>query len=209
MDWRSNHLSLIRNVILKLVTNYIINSRITIALGVIVILFLCISCGDKPAITEAITNRSEMPRLKVDEITTIISDSGITRYRITAKVWCVYDKAAEPYWDFPEGLHLERFDENYNTDAKIDCKRARYYESRRLWELNDSVRATNLQGDQFATQQLFWSQNEERIYSDSAIVVTQRDKKIMGEGFESNQSMTRYTIRKTKGIIPVESGEGL
>ena len=157
--------------------------------------------------TEAITNRSETPRLKVDEITTIISDSGITRYRITAKVWCMYDKTSEPYWDFPEGLHLERFDENYNVDAKIDCKRARYYDTRRLWELNDSVRATNLDGDQFATQQLFWSQNEERIYSDSAIVVTQRDKKIMGEGFESNQSMTRYTIRKTKGIIPIESEE--
>jgi len=182
-------------------------SRITIALGVIVILFLCISCGDKPPMTEAITNRSETPRLKVDEITTIISDSGITRYRITAKVWCMYDKTSEPYWDFPEGLHLERFDENYNVDAKIDCKRARYYDTRRLWELNDSVRATNLDGDQFATQQLFWSQNEERIYSDSAIVVTQRDKKIMGEGFESNQSMTRYTIRKTKGIIPIESEE--
>lgn len=150
-----------------------------------------------------------MPGLKVDDITTIISDSGITRYRISAKVWCVYDKATEPYWDFPEGLHLERFDEQYNPDAKIDCKRARYYQNRRVWELNDSVRATNLQGDQFATQQLFWSQNEERIYSDSAIVVTQRDKKIMGEGFESNQSMTRYTIRKTKGIIPIESEEEL
>lgn len=194
---------------MKSVIKDITNVRITIALGVIVMLFLCIACGDKPPITEAITNRNERPRLKVDDITTIISDSGITRYRISAKVWCVYDKAAEPYWDFPEGLHLERFDEYYKPDAKIDCKRARYYQNRRLWELNDSVRATNLQGDQFATQQLFWSQNEERIYSDSAIVVTQRDKKIMGEGFESNQSMTRYTIRKTKGIIPIESGEGL
>ena len=194
---------------MKSVIKDITKVRITIALGVIVMLFLCIACGDKPPITEAITNRNERPRLKVDDITTIISDSGITRYRISAKVWCVYDKAAEPYWDFPEGLHLERFDEYYIPDAKIDCKRARYYQNRRLWELNDSVRATNLQGDQFATQQLFWSQNEERIYSDSAIVVTQRDKKIMGEGFESNQSMTRYTIRKTKGIIPIESGEGL
>ena len=172
-------------------------------------LFLCASCGDKTPVAEAISNRSEAPRLKVDEITTIISDSGITRYRIIAKVWCVYDKTDEPYWDFPQGLHLERFDEFYNTDAKIDCKRARYFESRRVWELNDSVRATNIEGDQFETQQLFWSQNDERIYSDSAIVVTQRDKKIMGEGFESNQSMTRYTIRKTKGITPIDTEDAL
>ena len=194
---------------MKKVINTFIQSRITIALGVIVMLFLCASCGDKTPVAEAISNRSEAPRLKVDEITTIISDSGITRYRIIAKVWCVYDKTDEPYWDFPQGLHLERFDEFYNTDAKIDCKRARYFESRRVWELNDSVRATNIEGDQFETQQLFWSQNDERIYSDSAIVVTQRDKKIMGEGFESNQSMTRYTIRKTKGIIPIDTEDEL
>lgn len=194
---------------MKSVIKDITKIRITIALGVIVMLFLCASCGDKTPVAEAISNRSEVPRLKVDEITTIISDSGITRYRIIAKVWCVYDKTDEPYWDFPQGLHLERFDEFYNTDAKIDCKRARYFESRRVWELNDSVRATNIEGDQFETQQLFWSQNDERIYSDSAIVVTQRDKKIMGEGFESNQSMTRYTIRKTKGIIPIETEDEL
>jgi len=195
---------------LKSVIKHNTKSRVTIALGAIVMLFLSVACSDnKPSITEVITNRVDRPGLKVDEITTIVSDSGITRYRISAKVWYVYDKAEEPYWDFPLGLHLDRFDEQYRPDAKIDCKRARYYQNRRLWELNDSVRATNLEGDQFATQQLFWSQNEERIYSDSAIVVTQRDKQIMGEGFESNQSMSRYTIRNTKGIIPIDSEEDL
>ncbi len=169
-------------------------------------LFLCAACGNKkPEVSDEIINRGEAPRLRADEITTLISDSGITRYRITAKTWLVYDKVEEPYWDFPEGLHLESFDEQFNTEAQIDCKRARYYETKKLWQLDDSVRAVNLEGDRFATQQLFWEQNTERIFSDSLITIDQKDKQIIGEGFESNQSMTRYTIRKTRGIIPVDS----
>lgn len=185
----------------------IFKQRVTIAFGAIVMLFLCIACGEKIDITESLDKGEEIPRLRADEITTIVSDSGIIRYRISTPVWLVYDKKTEPYWLFPRGLHLERFDEHFVTDAKIDCKRAKYYVSRKLWVLNDSVRATNLQGDKFATQELFWNQTEERIYSDSLIVITQVDKEITGEGFESNQTMTRYTIRKTKGIIPIDKDQ--
>ena len=176
----------------------------------VVMLFLCIACGgnQKPEVSnEIVDNRGETPRLRVNEITTLISDSGITRYRITAPKWLVFDKAAEPYWDFPEGLHLESFDEQFHIEAEVDCRRARYYEQRKLWQLDDSVRAMNFQGNRFATQQLFWDQNTERIYSDSTIIIHQSDKQIIGEGFESNQSMTRYTIRKTRGIIPIDPNE--
>ena len=125
----------------------------------VVMLFLCIACGgnQKPEVSnEIVDNRGETPRLRVNEITTLISDSGVTRYRITAPKWLVFDKAEEPYWDFPEGLHLESFDEQFHIEAEVDCRRARYYEQRKLWQLDDSVRAMNFQGNRFATQQLFW-----------------------------------------------------
>ncbi len=179
----------------------------TIALGAVVLLFLSVACSNKPKVSKEVLNRTEMPRLRADSITTLISDSGVTRYRITAPVWEVFDKTDEPYWDFPEGLHLESFDAQFNTAAEISCRHAIYYQQRKLWQLDDSVRAMNYEGNHFATQQLFWDQNAERIYSDSLIVIDQTDKQIVGEGFESNQTMTRYTIRNTRGIFPVDSEE--
>ena len=35
--------------------------------------------------------------------------------------------------------------------------------------------------------------------------IEQEDKIITGVGFESNQNMTRYTIRESRGIFPVDT----
>lgn len=180
----------------------------TIAFVAVVLLFLVACSTYKPNVVEdVVQDRMQVPALKVDSVATLVSDSGITRYRITAPQWYIYDRAVEPYWDFPQGLHFDRFDTNYDVDAEIDCKRARFNETKKLWVLNDSVKALNLQGEKFETQQLYWDQQAERIYSDSLITITQKDKKIIGVGFESNQEMTRYTIKNPQGIIPVDTDE--
>lgn len=166
------------------------------------------SCSkDEPLKIAAIKNRTFLPKLHATEITTLISDSGITRYRISTLQWDVYDKVNQPYWNFPKGIHFEKFNLEMNVDANIHSKYAKFKENEQLWELRGKVKATNLQGEVFETEQLFWSQREERIYTDSLIKITQVSRIITGIGFESNQSMTRYTIRKPQGIFPVNEDE--
>ena len=165
---------------------------------------LFFSCQTKHEMTESVTDIKNTPQVYADSITTIVSDSGIIRYRIIAPEWYVYEKADTPYWDFPNGLRFERFDENYKVDAKIECDRAVYYSKLELWKLNDNVEATNLNKEEFYTNELYWDQKEERVYSDSAITIIQKERKILGVGFESNQTFSRYSIRQPKGTIPIE-----
>ena len=179
-----------------------------IASVVVLALFLSVGCtNDKQQITDAVGDRAEAARLKAFEISTIISDSGITRYRMTAAEWFVFDKAAEPYWLFPKGLHFDRFDQNYNVDAQIDCKHAIYYDKIRLWVLKDSVCCTNIEGEKFETNILYWNELQERIYSDSAITITKKNLIIKGIGFESNQTLTSYRTHQVTGILPVDEEE--
>ncbi len=185
--------------------NNIFNRYATTAFTVVVVLLLIVGCSkDKPDTIAAIADRSTLPRLHASEITTVISDSGITRYRISSPQWNVYDKANQPYWEFPDGIHFEKFDLNLKVDANIHAQYARFNENEQVWELKGKVKSTNLQGELFETEQLFWNQREERFYSDSLIKITQKSHIITGIGFESNQSMTRYLIRKPQGIFPVE-----
>ena len=165
---------------------------------------LFFSCQTKHEMTESVTDIKNTPQVYADSITTIVSDSGIIRYRIIAPDWYVYEKADTPYWDFPNGLRFERFDENYKVDAEIECDRAVYYSKLELWKLNDNVEATNLSKEEFYTNELYWDQKEERVYSDSAITIIQKERKILGVGFESNQTFSRYSIRQPKGTIPIE-----
>jgi LPS export ABC transporter protein LptC len=172
------------------------------------ILFFMIACSKKEDSDKiaAVKDRSALPKLHATEISTVISDSGITRYRISSDRWDMYDKAAEPYQEFPKGIHLEKFDINLKVDANIHSHYARYNENDQIWELRGKVRATNLQGELFETEQLFWDQRQKRIFSSKLITITQVSHIISGIGFESNESMTNYTIRKPQGIFPLKEG---
>ena len=135
----------------------------------------------------------------------MISDSGITRYRIKAKEWLMFENAKEPYWLFPQGIYVEKFDENFHVDAFIMGDSAIFYKYKQLWELRGNVKMANLQDERFFTELLFWDQKKREIYSDSAIHIEKVDRIIEGIGFVSNEPMTQYTIRRTTGIFPMKS----
>lgn len=139
-----------------------------------------------------------------DSVTTLISDSGIIRYRVVSEVWKVYDKAVEPYWYFPKKVFFERFNDSLKTESLVQSDTAKYFIRRKLWELRKNVTLINLRGDKFETSLLYWDQLSRRIYSDSFIRIEQGDQVMMGYGFESNEQLTVYHIRKPMGDFPVD-----
>lgn len=153
---------------------------------------------------DAIADRSLMPVLEGNEVTTLISDSGITRYRIKAKKWLVFDKADTPYWEFPDGIYLEKFNLDLQADATVEADYAYYNEPAQRWTLQGNVQAINLEGEKFETPLLYWDQKAESVYSDSAIVITRENSIIKGVGFQSNQEMTKYTILRPTGVFPIK-----
>ena len=153
---------------------------------------------------EAVSDRKTMAVLEAEDVMTIVSDSGVTRYRIKAPKWRVYDKADTPYWEFPDGIFLERFAQDLSSDATIESDYAFYNETAQRWLLRGNVKAINLEGEQFETPLLFWDQRSESVYSDSSIVITRESSVIKGVGFRSNQSMTKYTILRPTGIFPIK-----
>lgn len=169
------------------------------------ILLLGTGCAkEKHLQAEAIEDRGATPVLTADTVTTLISDSGVTRYRISAPSWHVYDKAEPSYWEFTEGIYLEKFNEDLSIQASLRSDYARYNEPAKQWLLRGHVVALNEAGEQFETEELNWDQNAETIYSDSSITITKTTSVIRGIGFRSNQTMTQYTILNPTGFFPIE-----
>ena len=178
-----------------------LSACIITAVFTIVMPFSFVACSDKHESVKMEGERHELPSLKEYDISTVVSDSGITRYRLISPELLVYDKAPEPYSLFPNGVHLERFDENYDVDANLYADRAKYFEQKNLWQLNGNVKITNLAGEVFETEELFWDQRSEQVYTEKFITITQTDRTITGNGFESNQSFSQYVIKRPKGIF--------
>ena len=168
---------------------------------------LAVSChrGEVKIEREALqADRSQVPILDANEVSTLISDSGITRYRINAERWQIFDKADPPYWNFEQGIYIEKFDEDLNVNASLRSDYAQYDETAQIWRLEGNVYAVNQEGEVFETPLLFWNQKTERVYSDSAIRITRELSIIEGIGFESNQEMTKYTIKNPTGVFPIK-----
>lgn len=170
----------------------------------IVMLFFYTACGSTETETVDIQFDPETtPSMTTDSVTTLISDSGITRYKLVADVWEVFDKAEEPFWYFPGGIYLERFDSLFQVEATIYADSAWNYTDKRLWRLKGNVDIRNMQGEMFLSDELFWDQKEEKVYSDKYIEIKRGDTELKGYGFESNQAMTEYRVfRPHDGKIP-------
>ena len=168
-------------------------------------LVLFTSCSRKGQdLGEAITERDSLPMLATYDVNSLISDSGLIRYRVVADEWLVYDRKNPSYWAFEKGVYLEKFDVDLNIETELKADTAYYYDRTKLWELKGNVAIKNVEGERFNTDQLFWDERTQRVYSDRFIRIEQKDRTITGQGFESNQQMTIYTIFKPGGVFYVD-----
>ncbi len=178
---------------------------ITIVLGAMVMFLLFSACSHREkALGKAITERDSLPILDTRGVTSLISDSGVTRYRIHTEEWLVFDRKDPPHWAFERGVYLEKFDSIFQVEASIKADTAYYYNKDELWKLMGHVDIKNLKGERFSTELLYWNQREQRIYSDRFIRIEQPDRIITGRGFESNQQMTVYKIHKPEGVFYID-----
>ena len=189
---------------LKNKIHYYYTKRIICILLVLVCISVSCTRRDVRLRSEAVTDRASIAVLEASDVTTIISDSGVVRYRIKAEMWKIFDKADTPYWEFPNGIYLEKFNLNLESDATIEADYAHYNEPDQLWLLPGNVKALNLDGETFETPLLYWDQKAESVYSDSSIVITRENSIIKGIGFRSNQSLTKYTILQPTGVFPLK-----
>ena len=184
---------------------YLKTLNITAAFLAAVMFILFPACtGKDKKLAEAISENDTLPSMKSLGVTTLISDSGITRYKVVAEEWLIYDKKNPPYWAFEKGVYLEKFDTLFRIDASIKADTAYYHEKKKLWELKGHVQILSQRGDKFQTDLLFWDEKKEKVYSDKFIQIEQEDKIIKGYGFESNQDLTEYEIKNTTGVFTIE-----
>lgn len=162
------------------------------------------SCGNEHREERAIGDSKHFPTMLTTEVSTYISDSGYTRYHVEAPLWIMYEEADTPFWTFPQGIDMQKFDDSMIVNATFRADSAVYFSVMKIWRFDGNVNMRNTDGDRFATPQLFWDQNSKRVYSDSFMHIERAERIIEGYGFESNDQMTEYTILHPQMILPID-----
>lgn len=176
----------------------------TIFVVVVMLLLFMASCGkENKEVVEVTFDPENTYTLRTTDVSSLISDSGITRYRMNAKEWLVFGKAKEPYSYFPQGVYVEKFDSLFNVEASVKADTAYYWDKKGLYKLIGHVGILSQEGKKLNTSILYFDQKEDQIYTDEYFELEEGDKIITGIGFKSNQNMTKYKIFNSQGTFPV------
>jgi len=159
-----------------------------------------ISCHEeKEHIAPAIYPRDSVSIMTSYGVNTLVSDSGMIKYRIVAESWEVNQAKNPSKWIFNNGLFLEQFDEKFHVEGYIQCDTAYYFDQQKIWELRGRVRVRNLDGLRFSSEELFWNQRTHELYSNKFSRLVTPDREMQGTYFKSDEHLRHYTINNSKG----------
>ncbi|MDR1436554.1 MAG: LPS export ABC transporter periplasmic protein LptC [Candidatus Symbiothrix sp.] len=180
-----------------------------------VILFLIgcaglFACSNENTIsTVSLEDADLLPSIHGEKIKALISDSGITRYRLTTDVWDMYPDIPDPYWYFPEQIYFEILDTLFQRETDIKADTAYYFEKKNLWQLKGNVLVQNRNGEKFSTSELFWDSQKpdnsmESIHSDSLVRIETGNSTVISRGIRANRSMTKYRFYDNRIEMKIE-----
>jgi len=180
-------------------------------LGIVVLsmvaAILILSCSSKVAsdIPPDLISNKKTPSLEATDFQTSYTDSGIVRYFLKTPKLLVFDQEKEPYKEFPEGFHLQEFDENKNIISELSANYGKNFVREQKWLATGNVVMVNNKGDTLRTEELNYLTKDDRIFTDKFVNIKKGDLDFNGTGgFESDTQMKKWSFKKTKGHIYVE-----
>jgi LPS export ABC transporter protein LptC len=161
-------------------------------------------CKNDIAKVNNISAIDKHPDEQAKNITVIYSDSGIINFTLTSEVMNKYINS-DPYTDFPKGLKLASLDKNGKLKTSLTANYAINYESRKTMEARGKVVIINYQNNEtIETEHIVWDQMRKKIYSDVFVKRTNPTGVLFGDGFDSDETFSKYTIRNPRITFIIE-----
>ena len=132
-------------------------------------------------------------------VNTLISDSGVIKYRIVTERWDVNNARQPSRWEFMKGIFFEQFDEQFHVQGYIQADTAWYFDQLRLWKLRGRVSIRNVNGLIYKSEELYWDGVKHEFYSNVFSRVVTPERTLQGSYFRSDERMEHYYVSNSKG----------
>lgn len=154
---------------------------------------------EKEHLAPAIYARDSASVMTSYGINTLISDSGVIKYRIVTERWDVNTVRHPQKWSFEKGIFFEKFDEKFHVQLYLQADTAWFYNEHNLWELRGRVRVRNVEGLVFTSEELYYDGDRHELYSNKFSRLVTPERTLQGTYFRSDERMEHYTVSNSKG----------
>jgi LPS export ABC transporter protein LptC len=142
------------------------------------------------------------PLSEAENVELFYTEKDLIKIKMNAAL--VYDfKTGDK--EFPKGLYMEFYDEFGKLESTLKANHAYFFADQKLWRGQGKVEVRNVsKNEQLNTEELFWKQDDQKIYTDKFVTIRQQGDVIYGEGLDAKQDLSEYTITKIHGTFHLE-----
>ncbi len=166
---------------------------------------LLFSCSGEKRSKEL--NLQTMITQQSDTLTMVYTKNGVKEYRFWTPLMERYEFARDPYMEFRYGINIITFDSLGADNSSLRADYAIFYEKRELWETRGNVVGESADGRKLFTQQLFWDQKTDKVYSNVDCKIVDGEDEFVGEGFESDSEFKEWLFRESEGRMWVDASQ--
>lgn len=160
---------------------------------------LMISCG-KQEIKEP--REYTGPLREVENIEMFYTENERVKVKMQAPVLYEFENEDK---EFPKGIAMEFYTEDGQLESTLKANHAYYFKDQKLWRGRGKVEVKNIQkNEQLNTEELFWKQPDQTIYTEEFVTIRQQGDVIYGKGLNAKQDLSEYTITKPYGDFDVD-----
>ena len=161
------------------------------------------SCNNSLKEVQDLNADSYGPMSIAENINTKYTDSGrLTSILVSPKMYN-FTNDKFPYYEFPNGINLTLFDNNQDKNTVI-ANRAVVYSQTDLIDLKGNVVLTTATNDTLFTDQLFYDQEKEWLFTNFPVKFRTKDYLTKGNGFDSNKNFTNAQVIEVTGQIFID-----
>lgn len=168
-------------------------------LSIIAITILAAGCGGRSDDAMEIQEYTG-PIIEVGPSINYYSDSAVVKMRMESPRQLIFGNEDSEY---PEGLYLEFF-ENGKKTSSLKADYCYYTKKEDLYKATGNVVIQSMEtNDRLDTEELFWSQKKEEVFTDKFVKIEQDGYLHIGEGLEAKQDFSYWKILDAQGTIPL------
>jgi LPS export ABC transporter protein LptC len=171
--------------------------------------FILSNCNNPKNIKEQI-GKNELAVEEAKNIAVNYTQGGKVKGRLTSPLMLrVQDTAA--YVEFPKTLHVDFYNGDTVIQSRLDALYAKYYESKNIIFLKDSVKVISINGDTLLCNELYWDRARvgNEFYTHTPVIVKSRTNIIYGQkGMEVSQDLKNKSFYEvTNSTLRVPSSQ--
>lgn len=142
------------------------------------------------------------PIQEAADVELFYSEDARVTTKMNAKKWLQYENGDQ---EFPEGMYMEFFDEQGNITSTLRANDVYYFEKEKKYRGRGNVVIKNLEkNQQLNTEELFWTPDNEKMFTDELVTIKLDNEILYGRGLEAKQDFSWYVLKEPQGEFYID-----